>query len=104
MEEYIFVTEASVLCNRNKRAIYRWAKDGHVRTQVVKPNPRMTKGKMLFNVDDLLLCVEVFEGGHRTDIFGLVRSPGTYRGLKKSKPYTFTDDQLEIARRVLGNA
>ena len=104
MEDYISVTEASVMCNRHKRAIYRWAREGHVRTQVVKTSPKQTKGKMLFHVDDLTQCAEVFEVGHRTDIFGLTQSHGKYKGVAKSKVYTFTEDQLEIARRVMANA
>lgn len=104
MEDYISVREAAVMCNRHRRAVYRWAQEGYVRTQVVKTNPRQSKGKMLFHVDDLLKCSEVFEVGHRTDIFGLTKSDGKYKGQKRNKPYTFTDDQLEVARRVLASA
>jgi hypothetical protein len=104
MEDYISVTEASVMCNRHKRAIYRWAREGHVRSKIVKTNARQTKGKSVFHVDDLVRCAEVFEVGHRTDIFGLTKSDGKYKGQTKYKPYSFTDEQLEVARRVLGHA
>jgi ribosomal protein L3 len=104
MEDYISVTEASIMCNRNRVAIYRWARDGHVRSKIVKTNPRQTKGKTLFHVDDLIKCAEVFEVGHRTDIFGLTKSHGKYKGQTKYKPHSFTEDQLEIARRVMANA
>jgi hypothetical protein len=51
----------------------------------------------------LIRCAEVFEVGHRTDIFGLTKSHGKYKGVPKSKGYTFSEDQLEIARRVMAN-
>jgi hypothetical protein len=104
MKDYISITEASVMCNRNKVAIYRWARQGHVRSKIVKTNPKQTKGKTLFHVDDLIKCAEVFEVGHRTDIFGLTKSHGKYKGQTKYKPHSFTEDQLEIARRVMANA
>jgi ribosomal protein L3 len=104
MGDYISVTEASIMCNRNRVAIYRWARDGHVRSKIVKTNARQTKGKTLFHVDDLIRCAEVFEVGHRTDIFGLTKSHGKYKGQTKYKPHSFTEDQLEIARRVMANA
>jgi ribosomal protein L3 len=104
MKDYISITEASVMCNRNKVAIYRWARQGHVRSKIVKTNPKQTKGKTLFHVDDLIKCAEVFEVGHRTDIFGLTKSDGKYKGQIKYKPHSFTEDQLEIARRVMANA
>jgi ribosomal protein L3 len=104
MEDYICITEASVMCNRNRVAIYRWARDGHVRSKIVKTNARQTKGKTVFHVDDLIKCAEVFEVGHRTDIFGLTKSHGKYKGQTKYKPHSFTEDQLEIARRVMANA
>jgi hypothetical protein len=104
MEEYISITEASIMCNRNRVAIYRWARDGHVRSKIVKTNAKQSKGKTVFHVDDLIKCAEVFEVGHRTDIFGLTKSDGKYKGQTKYKPYSFTDEQLEVARRVLGHA
>jgi ribosomal protein L3 len=104
MEDYISVTEASIMCNRNRVAIYRWARDGHVRSKIVKTNARQTKGKTVFHVDDLIRCAEVFEVGHRTDIFGLTKSHGKYKGQTKYKPHSFTEDQLKIARRVMANA
>jgi hypothetical protein len=58
----------------------------------------------VFHVDDLIRCAEVFEVGHRTDIFGLTKSHGKYKGQTKYKPHSFTEDQLEIARRVMANA
>jgi len=104
MEEYISVTEASIMCNRHKVAIYRWARQGHVRSKIVKTNPKQTKGKTVFHVDDIVRCAEVFEVGHRTDILGLTKSDGKYKGQTKYKPYSFTDEQLEVARRVLSHA
>jgi len=104
MEEYISVREAAVMCNRTREAVYRWARAGHVRSKIVKTNPKQTVGKTVFHVDDLVRCAEVFEVGHRTDILGLTKSDGKYKGQTKYKPYSFTDEQLEVARRVLANA
>lgn len=103
--EWINAREAVAITGRNRRNIYQWARKGYVQTKVERLNQRQTVGTMLFNKADILRVCNAIGQGARLDLFTVSMYDTEYNVEQyQSKKYTFTDRQLEIARKALENA
>lgn len=103
--EWVTAQEAVKLSGRNRRNIYQWARKGYVQAKVEKLNKRQTVGTMLFSKADILRVCNAIGQGARLDLFSVAMYDAEYNVEHyRSKKYTFTDRQLEIARKALENA
>lgn len=103
--EWVTAQEAVKLSGRNRRNIYQWARKGYVQAKVEKLNKRQTVGTMLFNKTDILRVCNAIGQGARLDLFSVAMYDSEYNLVEyQVKKYTFTDRQLEIARKALENA
>ncbi len=103
--EWITAREAVAITGRNRRNIYMWARHGYVQSKVEKINKRQTVGTMLFSKADILRVCNAIGQGARLDLFSVAMYDAEYNPEQyQSKKYTFTDRQLEIARKALENA
>lgn len=96
--EWITADEAAQLSNRHTKNIYVWARKGLVRSKVELLNKRQIRGIKLFNREDVERVSKLLRHGARLDLKPLE----AYEPAEYSSPYSFTDAQLEIARKVLG--
>lgn len=99
--EWINTAEAVKLSGRDKVNVYKWARKGYVRSKVEVTSPRQTRGLMFFVKEDIVKVAQTIGVGARLDIYSIddyADRPIVHRG----KKITFTEEQLEIARRVFG--
>ena len=103
--EWITAREAVKLTGRNRRNIYQWARKGYVQTKIEKLNSRQTVGTMLFSKADVERVSHAIGQGSRLDLFTVGMYEAEYYPRQYApKNYTFTERQLEIARKALENA
>lgn len=100
--EWISAPEAARLSGRNKRNIYVWARKGYVRSKVAVTSPRQIRGLMVFAKEDILRVAETIWIGARLDIYNI----DEYKDrpiVPRREKIVFTEEQLEVARRVFGS-
>ena len=95
--EWITAREAEQISGRNRKNIYVWARKGFVKSKLVKLNQRQTVGTQLFHKGDIERVSKLIRWGARLDLKPLeTYAPAQYRST-----HSFTDKQLEVARKVL---
>lgn len=95
--EWVRAREAEQISGRNRKNIYQWARKGHIRSKTVKINPWQKVGTQLFHKGDVERVSELMRHGARLDLKPL----DIYEPDESHSPYTFTERQLEIARKAL---
>lgn len=99
--EWVNTAEAVKLSGRNKVNVYKWARKGYVRSKVEVTSPRQIRGLMFFVKEDVVKVAQTIGVGARLDIYSIddyADRPIVHR----KEPVRFTEEQLEIARRVFG--
>lgn len=88
---FVSIGEAARLAGRSKVNVYKWARLGYVKSELVVQNERQKVGKLLFDADDVVRVSGLLFQGFRSDVLPL----------EDGGRFEFTAEQLAVAERVL---